>query len=190
MIYQAVKLLAQQLNNNLKIEAGDDSIPDDFVQLRNVAHLTADEISRLNNVLITLVIASEDIPVKHFPDNTRNIGRGASRYLSLYVLISSCVYHSYDQSLLNLSHIINFFDNNGTFTWPVKPGTETVTGGFRLTVENYSPSFEETSNLWTTMGGRQFPHMVYRVRMAELPKQNPVERRGIIKQFEARERVS
>lgn len=190
MIYQAVKLLAQQLNNNLKTAAGNGSVPDDFVQLRNVAHLTGEEINRLNNVLITLVIASEDIPVKHFPDNTRNIGQAASRYLSLYVLISSCVYHSYDQSLLNLSHIINFFDGNNVFTWPAKTGAETGTDGFRLTVENYSPSFEETSNLWTTMGGRQFPHMVYRVRMAELPKQNQIERRGIIKQFEARERMS
>ena len=190
MIYQAVKLLAQQLNNNLKTEAGDAGLPDDFVQLRNVAHLTGEEINRLNNVLITLVIASEDNPVKHFPDNTRNIGRVASRHLSLYVLISSCVYHSYDQSLLNLSHIINFFDSNNVFTWPAKPGTETGTDGFRLTVENYSPGFDETSNLWTTMGGRQFPHMVYRVRMAELPRQNPMERRGIIKQFEARERMS
>jgi hypothetical protein len=191
MIYQAVKLLAEQLNNHLKTTAGNASLPADFTQLRNVAQLTDKEIRSLNNVLVTLVNVAEDIPVKNMTEHTRaGISQIAPRYLSLYVLFSSCVYNSYQQSLINLSYLVDFFLNNSVFTKQADDDPANDLAGFRLTVDSYSPGFEESNNLWTSMGGKQFPHMLYRVRLVEIAKQSPAEKRGVIKQFELKERLS
>jgi hypothetical protein len=192
MIYQAVRVLTDELNNHLKTFGGAKSLPADFTQLRNVAHLTTDEIHNLNNVLVTLVTVSDDIPVRNLPDNVRGSinNRTTPRYLSLYVLFSSCVFSSYDESLINLSRIISFFEKNSVFTRERSEEADNSIGGFMLTVESYSPGFEESNNMWTTMGGKQFPHMLYRVRLAELAQPANTEAHGIIKQFELRGRMS
>ena len=192
MIYQAVKFLTEQLNNHIKAVAGTNELPADFVRLSNIAHLTSDETRHLNNVLVSLVNVSEDIPMKNMPNNVRsNINtQTVPHYLSLYVLFSSCVFNSYDESLIYLSRIIAFFEKNSVFTRQPDEDLNNSMAGFRLTVESYSPGFEESNNMWTTMGGKQFPHMLYRVRLAEIEQPVRAEKRGIIKQFELRERMS
>lgn len=188
MIYHAVKLLAQQLNNYLATTDGNQAISDDFTQLRNVAHLSNEEIISLNNVLITLVNVTEETTAKNHPGNVRSIGAISPRHLSMYVLFSSCIYNSYEQSLKNLSHLIAFFEKNSVFSPQTQPNLDNAVGNFKLMVDSYSPSFEVSNNMWTTMGGKQFPHMLYRVRLEEIATQKPTERWGVIKQFELIER--
>ncbi|HEY9197288.1 MAG TPA: hypothetical protein VIM77_13520, partial [Mucilaginibacter sp.] len=68
MIYQAVSFLAEQLNNYLKTTDGNAGLSSSFTQLRNVAHLSDDEIKGLENILVTLVNISEEFTMKNLPN--------------------------------------------------------------------------------------------------------------------------
>jgi hypothetical protein len=192
MIYQAVNFLAQQLNDYLSSSDPDANLPADFTQLRNVAHLNDEEVCGLNNVLVTLVNVSEDNVMKNIAENLRgSIGsRTSPKYLNLYVLFSSCNYRSYADSLKVLSQMVSFFEQNPIFTKLADTDQESDMPGFRLNVDRYAPGFDESNNMWTTMGGKQFPHMLYRVRLIDIPKPVNGPKMGIIKQFELKDRLS
>ena len=194
MIYQAVSFLAEQLNNYLKTTDGNSTLASNFTQLRNVAHLTDDEIKNLNNILVTLVNVSEEFTMKNNPNYVRqgdNINyQNAPMFLNLYVLFSSCINTSYEKSLIYLSQIVEFFQGKNTFTKQNSPTTKTGMGDFRLHLDIYSPTFEQANYLWSTLGGKQFPYVLYRVRLVEIQRENVTETRGIIKQVELREKLS
>lgn len=113
MIYQTVSFLAEQLNNYLKTTDGNSGLSSSFTQLKNVAHLSDDEIKGLENILVTLVNISEEFTMKNIPNYVRNGDdinyRNAPMYLNLYVLFSACLHSSYEKSLIFLSHIVEFF---------------------------------------------------------------------------------
>lgn len=194
MIYQAVSFLAEQLNNYLKTTDGNSGLASTFTQLRNVAHLSDDDIKNLNNILVTLVNVSEEFTMKNNPNYVRegdNINyQNAPMYLNLYVLFSSCVTTSYEKSLIYLSQIVEFFQGKNTFTKQNSPTSKTGMGDFRLHIDIYSPTFEQANYLWSTLGGKQFPYVLYRVRLVEIQRENVTETRGIIKQIELREKLS
>ncbi|MDN3583939.1 Pvc16 family protein [Mucilaginibacter flavus] len=190
MIYRAVNFLAQQLNEHLAITNA--NLPADFTQLRNVAHLSDEEVRGLNNVLVTLLSVSEDNVLKNATDNLRGSisSKTAPKYFNLYVLFASCNYQSYPDSLKVLSQMVDFFEKNPILTHSADTGQEDSLPGFRLNVDSYAPGFEENNNMWTTMGGKQYPHMLYRVRLVEIPKPVTGQKMGVIKQFELKDRLS
>ncbi|MDB5155506.1 MAG: hypothetical protein JWR50_213 [Mucilaginibacter sp.] len=194
MIYQSISFLAEQLNNYLKTTEGNSSLPSTFTQLKNIAHLTDDEIKNLDNILVTLVNISEEFTMKNNPNYVRegdNINyRNAPLNLNLYVLFSACNQTSYDKSLIYLSSIVEFFQGKNTFTKQNSPQTKTNLKDFRLILDIYSPTFEQANYLWSTLGGKQFPYVLYRVRLVEILRDNVTESRGVIKQIELSEKLS
>jgi len=194
MIYQSISFLAEQLNNYLKTTEGNSSLPSTFTQLKNIAHLTDEEIKNLDNILVTLVNISEEFTMKNNPNYVRegdNINyRNAPLNLNLYVLFSACNQSNYDKSLIYLSSIVEFFQGKNTFTKQNSPTTKTGLKDFRLILDIYSPTFEQANYLWSTLGGKQFPYVLYRVRLVEILRDNVTESRGVIKQIELSEKLS
>ena len=194
MIYQTVSFLAEQLNNYLKTTDGNSGLSSSFTQIKNVAHLSDDEIKGLENILVTLVNISEEFTMKNIPNYVRNGDdinyRNAPMYLNLYVLFSACLHSSYEKSLIFLSHIVEFFQGKSTFTKQNSPTTKVGLGDFRLILDIYSPTFEQANYLWSTLGGKQFPYVLYRVRLIEILRDNVTETRGIIKKIELSDKLS
>jgi hypothetical protein len=192
MIYRALNFLVQQLNEHLAIANPNANLPADFTQLRNVAHLSDKEVRALNNILVTLVTVSEDNMLKNTAESLRGSisSKTVPKYFNLYVLFSSCNYRSYPDSLKALSRMVIFFEKNPVLTSLADSNHEDGMPGFRLNVDSYAPGFDESNNMWTTMGGKQFPHMLYRVRLVEIPKPVTGQRMGVIKQFELKDRLS
>ncbi|WP_161964378.1 DUF4255 domain-containing protein [Mucilaginibacter endophyticus] len=194
MIYQTLSFLTEQLNNYLKTTDGNSGLSSTFTQLKNVAHLSDDEIKGLENVLVTLVNLSEEFTMKNMPNYVRNGDdinyRNAPMYLNLYVLFSACLHSSYEKSLIFLSHIVEFFQGKNTFTQQNSPTTKVGLGDFRLILDIYSPTFEQANYLWSTLGGKQFPYVLYRVRLVEILRDNVTESRGIIKKIELSDKLS
>jgi len=194
MIYQTLSFLTEQLNNYLKTTDGNSGLSSTFTQLKNVAHLSDDEIKGLENVLVTLVNISEEFTMKNMPNYVR-VGddinyRNAPMYLNLYVLFAACLHSSYEKSLIFLSHIVEFFQGKNTFTKQNSPTTKVGLGDFRLILDIYSPTFEQANYLWSTLGGKQFPYVLYRVRLVEILRDNVTESRGIIKKIELSDKLS
>ncbi len=190
MIYQSLNFLAEQVNAYLPTLDGNDGMPEKFVVLKNVAQLTEQEIMALDNVFITLVNISEESTMKNIPNYVQEGGntiyRNAPVYLNLYVLFSCCVTQSYEKSLKFLSQIVTFFQGKNSFTHQNSPSP---TGSrelkdFKFTLDLFSPTFEQANYLWSTLGGKQFPYVLYRMRLVEIFRDHRTESRGVIREIE------
>jgi len=187
MIYQSMNFLAEQVNAYLQTLDENAALPEKFVVLRNVAQLTEQEIQALDNVLITLVNLSEETTLKNTPNYVQEGGqtvyRNAPVYLNLHLLFSSCVAKSYEKSLTYLSQIVAFFQGKNTFTNQNSPTLNEDLNPFKFTLDLFSPTFEQANYLWSTLGGKQFPHVLYRMRLVEVFRDNRTESRGVIKEI-------
>src|SRR5690606_36707739 len=119
MIYQSLRFIAEQLNAHLHTLEENTDLPNQFVILNNIDLLTKQEIQSLNNAVISLINISEESSIRNLPNYRlpkETTYSGIPLHLDLYVLISSCVAHSYENSLNHLSQIITFFHNDNTFS--------------------------------------------------------------------------
>jgi hypothetical protein len=98
-------------------------------------------------------------------------------FLNLLVLVTA-THSNYAGALLMLSRVIRFFQFHNVFTpETVDPGSidknspvnalDRLTS-FKLIFDLYSPSMEEVNHLWGTLGGKQYPSVMYIMRMLEL----------------------
>lgn len=199
MIYQALKLIATELNTYL------DSLTeasDDLVLLGNIAMIESKmeagggggggAAPLEDKILLTLVNIQEENTLKNLPAQRLDSFAKQTEYrnpavnLNLYILFS-VTNNNYQNALLYLSRIISFFQGKRIFTnqnTPVPSATPSIEDmeNFRLIMDLYSPNFEETNYLWGTLGGKQFPSVLYKVRLVEIEREDLVkETRGIIK---------
>jgi hypothetical protein len=95
-----------------------------------------------------------------------------------FLLLMAATHTNYSNALLILSRIIRFFqfknvlnqDNVApdsiTMSGPVKPLDQLES--FKLIFDLYSPTLEEINHLWGTLGGKQYPFVLYTMRMLDL----------------------
>jgi len=98
-------------------------------------------------------------------------------YLNLHILIVA-THTNYNNALLMLSREIRFFQFRNTFDQDsVAPGSMTKNApandldkleAFKLIFDLYSPTMEEVNHLWGTLGGKQYPFVLYTLRLLEL----------------------
>ena len=192
MLYDSLSFLAEQVNNYFKTTDGNSSISADFTQLKNIAQIPEDKLAGLNHVFLTLVNISEELTLKNQPNLVRPgdgaIYRNAPINLNLYVLFT-CVNDSYPKALQYLSHIIKFFQGTNTFTKDNGPVIKNGQDNFRMMLELYPLTFEQANGLWSTLGGKQHPHILYRVRLVELLRNDGTEGRAVIKKIDLKEKL-
>ena len=98
-------------------------------------------------------------------------------FLNLQILITA-THTNYTNALLVLSRAIRFFQFKNVFTQDnVEPLSITVNRpddpldrleSFKLILDLYSPTMEEVNHLWGTLGGKQYPFVLYMLRMLDL----------------------
>jgi len=163
----------------------------DFV-LGNIALIDAyhDSSATTNDKVIASVINIEqekslrNLPYRKTVDNPDGTKRGVERepdiYLNVYLLFGSNK-KNYKTGLLRISQVISFFQNKfiympGDFPEAVSMNVD------KLIFDIYSTSFDELSQIWSVMGGKYVPSVMYKMRMAMIqdPKENDT---GIIKEI-------
>src|SRR5262245_32316607 len=98
-------------------------------------------------------------------------------FLNFHILVVST--HSiYANALLVLSRAIRFFQFKNVFDQDsVAPSSLTTNAPanpldqletFKLIFDLYSPTMEEVNHLWGTLGGKQYPFVLYTLRLLEL----------------------
>jgi hypothetical protein len=80
--------------------------------------------------------------------------------------------------LLALSRVIRFFQFRNVFTQDnvapssIDQGTPSNAldqlSSFKLIFDLYSPTMEEINHLWGTLGGKQYPFVLYTMRLLDL----------------------
>ncbi len=174
MIYEALQIISEQLNNYLTA-AGLSNL----VVLENVGMLetSAENTEKLSGkVALTLINLEEEPTLKNQPhfkvvDKLTTEYRNPPVHLNLFLLVSANC-NTYTNSLRAISKTIEFFQGKKIFTsentvYEVKEDFDLL-GSFKLIVELFTPSFEQLNHIWGTLGGRQLPSVVYKIQLVEI----------------------
>jgi len=171
MIGLALSLLQAELAAFLSAN-GDDAAN---VKIDNIAVAdTSSGNSVTDHIVISLVNVEEESALKN-QSTQRRLGTGAIAYenaptfLNLYVLIS-CNYSGerYIDALNRLALVIQFLQGKTSFSGAASPAAGIDASGLRFTLELYTLTFEQINHLWGSLGGRQVPFAMYKLRLVAI----------------------
>jgi len=188
MIGSALKLLRDELSNYIIAnKRSDDAILKEDIILHNIALLDGDGSDKLNDkIVITLVNTEEESTLKNHSNVLRTLTRTQYQrppvFLNLYILITSTLKENpsadnYEFALHRLALALQFFQAKRKFTLSNSPFATLVTdthvsdeakNKLELTVELYTLTFEQINHLWGSLGGKQTPFAMYKIRLIEI----------------------
>jgi hypothetical protein len=189
MIYESLKFLAEEVNKYLNFKTPNPTltVPRLVVSNISVAGDTSAEIDPdiKDKAVLSLVNVEEDKVAKQQEHFTKaeltTIYKNPPLYLNFYILF---VMHrkKYDDSLQFLGHIIQFFQHQHVFTPITHPGLDARIQ--RIVVDLYNLNFEQTNHLWSVLGGKYFPSVMYKVRQVTLNEDAVISESGFIKEIQ------
>ncbi len=184
MISHALSIVVNELNNFL---AESFNAPTPQVRLGNIAEGFVSGAGGAglprDMVYLSIVNIKEEKTLKNVPNYVRNDVNLKATYenppvfLNFMTLFTS-TYTDYTNALLMLSRVIRFFQFKNAFdqdnvapasitnSSPVNDADKLET--FKLIFDIYSPTMEEVNYLWATLGGKQYPFVLYVMRMLDL----------------------
>lgn len=204
MIYYALNLLVSQLGAYIQSVAIDVKKQD--VLMSNIASIgstpegESPDINR--KIIVSLVNIEEETTLKNAAHYNR-IGAGTANtnppvYLNLYVLFSAH-YDVYSEALKGLSYVIQFFQSKNSFSLKNSPpngekgiGVEEIEKyeTIQLHTEIYSLSFEQLNHLWGSLGGKQWPSVLYKVRLVQITENRVTGFESLIEEVQVRDNTA
>jgi len=185
MLFRSLLFLQDQLNAHFKA-LNDPNIIKDSVLVENIAGLDETEMKTKDNIFLTLVNISEETTLKNTPnyqrENFTTVYKNPPIYLNLFILVTACM-KNYKTALLHLSAVIRFFQAKNVFNQ--KNSSKGIDGidDFSLIMDLFSPTFEQVNYLWSTLGGKQHPFALYKLRLVVMERESTSEIRGVIKEI-------
>ncbi|HWD28601.1 MAG TPA: DUF4255 domain-containing protein [Rhizomicrobium sp.] len=186
MLSHALTILQNELETHLTAAYGMPAVSPQ-VRLGNIAEgvgHTGNPAAVARDVLdISMVNIREEKTLKNVPNTVRDdatlrvVYRNPPVFLNFHILVAA-THSSYSNALLVLSRAIKFFQFNNvldqnsvlpgsiTNNAPANPLDQLAT--FKLIFDIYSPTMEEVNHLWGTLGGKQYPFVLYTLRLLEL----------------------
>ena len=156
--------------------ANNAAVPRDILAVSMVNIREEKALKNLSNQVrndVTLRVAYENPPV----------------FLNFQILIVA-THTNYSNALLMLSRAIRFFQFRNVFDQDsVAPDSMTTNApsnaldqleAFKLVFDLYSPSMEEVNHLWGTLGGKQYPFVLYMLRFLDLKFKSVQSESGLI----------
>lgn len=167
MIDEAVKFIEKELNTYFKLRL--DTIEDKAVASAIVNQDGTPAIQDENKVIISLVDIQEEgvlknSGVQHSIRNGGFIKSPLPVHLNLYIMFSSLFANSnYNEALKYLSEVIFFFQSRPVFERAGSPSLPSAIE--KLVVEMYHPDYQAKNNLWSTIGAKYIPSVIYKIKM-------------------------
>ena len=157
------------------------------VSLENIANVEQDGEADSQGVFLTLLNMKEEYALKNQPNHVINGTevnyRNPKVSLNLYLLFSANN-STYKESLKSISKIIQFFQGKKIFTQDntnyKKEGEMLNVKDFRFIVDLFTPSFEELNFIWGTLGGKQYPSVIYKVSLIEIERETTLRKGSVI----------
>jgi hypothetical protein len=201
MINQALSLIREDFVVYLSTNGYTLSNAKDIVLIENIAlfESTTSGVNFDDKIIFTLVNIEEESTLKNSPFVKKDAS-GPARYenppvfLNLYLLITACNKSTDDKSYLDalerLSLVIRFFQGKNSFTVATSSGPVDLTTlkeeilRLKITVELYTLTFEQINHLWGTLGGKQMPFVMYKLRLVEIKQSKVVREVPLIEEIE------
>ncbi|HEY0067048.1 MAG TPA: DUF4255 domain-containing protein [Flavisolibacter sp.] len=192
MIDKALAMLRDELDNYIDLSIGSAEVVVDNIGLLETS--SADTLTK--RIVITLVNLEEESTLKNSTPLRKNFGYNAVYenppvFLNLYVLIT-CNYSGddYVHALERLSAIIKFFQSRNSFSYNSLSGgmlpTEPDIIDLKFTMELYTLTFEQINHLWGSLGGRQIPFVMYKLRLVALTERAVVREIPVIEEIDTK----
>ncbi len=172
MLDKVLLFISDLLNKELKMTFG---LADDIVTVSSLINLDGSISKNIENKVILSVINLEQ--EKTVKNREEYVSSGSSSFnrvnpsvhLNLYLLISSN-YNSenYIEALKMLSTVIGVFQASRVFKPETHPELDPSIK--RLTFEIYNVPVQELSHVWSGIGAKYVPSMVYKIRMVTIQK--------------------
>lgn len=186
MLDLTLKFLTEELNQYLKLQP--DVVIADMSLVMAAASRIFDadstnlDVSLTNKGIISLVNVEEDRIGRQQEGFTKSLNgvtyANPPVKLNLYVLVVMNL-KSHEYALRWLSCIIRFFQFQPVFTPLSHPGLNPAIT--QLNVEMVSLTFEQSNQLWSTLGGKYLPSVLYKIRQVTIDEGAVVAGGGYIK---------
>jgi len=167
MINAAVGHLAGRLNEYLKQAY---TLTEDIVTMSGLVDMHGHAVADTNNRLVVFLthIERDTGPYRQSLPGEAGASRAtttvAPLYLNLYVMVAAnYTGGNYEDSLKLISGAITFFQRYPVFDHQSSPSLDARIGRLVLEIENLN--IRELSNLWTMLGGKYLPSVLYKVRL-------------------------
>ena len=176
MIKGMLQLVSQELNDFLTHHNGSKIVVVENVKYANDDSAPPSNIEVSNKVVVSVVGVEEEPLSKNAPHKikvgTQQFSANPPIQVYLYVLFA-VNRESYLDSLDQLSGIIRFFQGKKRFTLSNTPNPDglSIEGDFEVTFMLHTPDFNEANNMWSMLGGKMLPYVLYKVRMIELSRE-------------------
>lgn len=186
MIFETLSFLSAEVNKFLNLKLGASLEP--RLKMGNASRALDDtltgQFSLSEKAIISLVNVEEDRVVKQHENfkktATSTIYKNPPVRLNLFVLFSVNK-ADYEDSLKWLTVIIQYFQHQNVFTGTSHPDLhENIS---KLIVELHSLNFEQVNHLWSTLGGKYLPSVMYKVRQITIDEDLPTGESGFIKEI-------
>lgn len=178
-IADTLAILRFNLENALNdLQPLPDSGDHDAVVISNIAFLESTltvNPALDNKIVITLVKIEEEFAMKNRPTNRRNPVTNNIEYvnppvfLNLYILITPNT-SDYGVTLTFLSRVISYFQYQRVFTEnnaaiPSEDGDILPIRHFNFNLSMESPTIEQLNHLWSILGGKLLPSVLYKLQL-------------------------
>ncbi|MFT3843827.1 MAG: DUF4255 domain-containing protein [Lacibacter sp.] len=194
MINESLKFLCEEVNKylNLKITNTTPSVPRLVVSNISLSSEANADIAPdiKDKAVLSLVNVEEDKVAKQQENYTRTdittVYKSPPLYLNLYILFAMNR-KKYDDSLNLLGAIIQFFQHQQVFTPVTHPSLDSRIQ--KLVVDLHNMSFEQTNHLWSVLGGRYFPSVMYKIRQVTIDENAVISESGFIKEVQLNDKM-
>jgi hypothetical protein len=172
MIFEVLQVIKEEVNGYFEGNP---------VSLDNIATIdsdTGDGNNGASDIILSLLNMQEEVTLKNVPNSyingTKVTYKNPKIYLNLYILFSANS-NTYEESLKSISKIIEFFQAKKVFTQDNTSYDRDLEGmeklkNFKFNVDFFTPSFEELNYIWGTLGGKQYPSLIYKVSVLEIER--------------------
>ncbi len=185
MISHALTIVVNELNKHIKDTYGANAPK---AALGNLAEgFSTSDPSKggvlRSNLNLSVVNIKEEKTLKNLPNQVRNdttlrvTYENPPVFLNFQILVVAPQLN-YTAALLVLSRAIRFFQSKNVLTQdnvdPASIESDAPSNeldkleSFKLIFDLYSPAMEEVNHLWGTLGGKQYPFVLYTLRMLDL----------------------
>jgi hypothetical protein len=156
------------------------------VLLGNIASLE-NQTRLTDKVIISMVNVEEESALKNSKNWYRNPLAGGIEtkhppvHLNLYLLFSATLPESvgetdkpYQRALDRIAAVVELFQSKKVFTIQNSPSfdpgelEERLLNEIRIVPELYTMTFEQINHLWGSLGGKQSPFVMYKLRMIKI----------------------
>ncbi|HEY9045479.1 MAG TPA: DUF4255 domain-containing protein [Ohtaekwangia sp.] len=176
MISESLTFLSTEINKFLNQKLGVNT--DARLVLGNIVKASEGE-SLANKVILSLINVEEDKVAKIRENFTKTptsvIYKNPPVFVNIYILIAANM-TLYADSLKMVAYIMQFFQSQNYFTPLTHPSLDSRIE--LINVDLFSLNFEQINHIWSTLGGKYLPSVMYKVRQLAVEDENTPELEG------------